>query len=139
MFRFTTSARLLCALSLLCCIWCLGCGGGADLPDLGKVSGTVTIDGTPTADIMVQFSPVEGGRTSTGVTDSSGHYELDYSAEAKGAVVGKNKVTLSAQTAAASDDQMDLSGSGAIPEKYKDKTFEFDVQSGSNTFDIKLE
>ena len=139
MFRFTASARLLCAVSLLCCICCMGCSGGGDLPDLGKVSGTVTVDGTPTADIMVQFSPVAGGRTSAGVTDSSGHYELAYTAGAKGAVVGKHQVTLSAQTAAASDDQLDLSGSDAIPEKYKDKTFEFEVQSGSNTFDIKLE
>lgn len=139
MFRFTVSARLLGAFSLLGFICCMGCSGRSDLPDLGKVSGTVTIDGKPTADIVVQFSPVEGGRTSTGVTDSSGNYELDYNADTKGAVVGKNKVTLSAQSAAASDDQMDLSGSDAIPKKYKDKTFEFDVQPGSNTFDIKLE
>ena len=137
MFRFTASTGLLCAVSLL---WCMGCSGRSDLPDLGTVSGTVTVDGNPTASIMVHFSPVDGGRTSTGVTDSSGQYKLDYTADAKGAVVGKHNVTLSAQAEAASDDQLDLSGSNsAIPDKYKGKTFEFEVKSGSNTFDIKLE
>ncbi len=137
MIRFTASAGLLCAFSLL---WCLGCSGRSDLPDLGTVSGTVTVDGKPTAGIMVHFSPDGGGRTSTGVTDSSGHYELNYTADAEGAVVGKHKVTLSANSEAASDDQLDLSGSNsAIPDKYKGRTFEFDVKAGSNTFDIKLQ
>lgn len=89
---------------------------------------------------MVQFSPVGGGRMSSAVTDASGQYELAYTADAKGAQVGKHQVTLSEQAAAASDDQMDLSAPNeVIPEKYRGKTFEYEVQAGPNTFDIKLE
>lgn len=140
MIRFTATAGLLCLLCAFSLIWCAGCSGRSDLPDLGAVSGTVTVDGNPTAGITVHFSPVDGGRMSTGLTDSSGQYKLDYTADAKGAVIGKHKVTLSAQAEAGSDDQMDLSGSNsAIPDKYKDRTFEFEVKPGSNTFDIKLE
>ena len=40
----------------------LGCGGGTpdDQPDIGQVTGVVTVDGSPKADIIVAFQP-EGG------------------------------------------------------------------------------
>lgn len=131
--------RVLLAVLLLFCLCLAGCfGPPGDYPDLGQVSGTVTVDGAPAANVTVRFAPKAGGRMSTGVTDSSGKYELAYSAEAMGAVVGMHTVNVT-DDAAPSDDQLDLSGSGAIPEKYRDKTFEFEVKEGSNTFDIKLE
>ncbi len=138
--KSTARQCLLCVVSLLFCVVLTGCPGGTDYPDLGTVSGTVTIDGKPTENIVVQFVPVAGGRTSVGVTDSRGYYELEYAADAKGAAVGKHQVALAAQSASSSDDQVDLSGSDSpIPEQYRDKIFEFEVKPGTNTFDIKLE
>lgn len=122
------------------CVCIAGCGGGSDLPELGTVSGAVTVEGKPAPNVLVQFSPVEGGRTSTAVTDTSGQYELMYTADAKGAQVGKHKVTLAANTAAPSDDQLDLSApQDVIPAKYQGQTLEYEVKPGSNTIDIKLE
>ncbi|MBR9804015.1 carboxypeptidase regulatory-like domain-containing protein, partial [bacterium] len=71
-----------------------GCGGSSDTPDLGSVSGTVTIDGAPASNVTVTFTPVEGGRASTGTTSSSGHYNLVYSPSEAGAVLGQHKVTI---------------------------------------------
>ena len=76
-----------------------GCGGG---PSLGQVSGTITMDGEPMADIQVTFEPkqVEGGTAivgpfSTGLTDSSGKYTLKTRNGDDGAVVGEHTVSVS--------------------------------------------
>jgi hypothetical protein len=123
----------------LFCICIAACGGGSGLPPLGNVSGTVTVDGQPAPNVMVQFSPVQGGRTSSGITDGSGRYSLMYTAEASGAQVGKHEVRVTPSSEAPSDDQMDLaSPQGALSPEHLQQTFEFEVQAGSNTFDIKL-
>ena len=122
------------------CAAIAGCGGQSGYPELGTVSGTVTIGGTAAPNLTVQFSPVEGGRTSVGVTDESGRYELTYTASAKGAQVGKHQVRLTTSGDAPSDDQLDLSSpEDKIPAKYRDGTFEFEVKPGSNTLDIRVE
>ena len=130
MGKFTASTWMICLVSSLLCAGFTGCsGGGADYPDLGTVSGVVTVDGKPTGNILVQFSPVDGGRTAVGLTDASGRYDLDYAADAKGAAVGKHQVTLVGQSGSPNDDQLDLSGSDSpIPEQYRDKTFDFEVK-----------
>ncbi len=114
------------------------CGRG-DLPPLGQVSGTVTMDGKPLSDVTVQFSPEAGGRTSVGITDQNGVYQLAYTSDAMGAQVGKHTARLLPGAVAPSDDAMDLSSpSVSIPPEAMEKTFEFDVVSGKNTFDIQF-
>jgi hypothetical protein len=123
----------------LFCISIAACGGGNDLPPLGNVSGTVTVDGQPAPNVMVQFSPVEGGRTSSGITDGSGRYSLMYTAEASGAQVGKHEVRVAPSSQAPSDDQMDLTTpQGALSPEHLQQVFEVEVQAGNNTFDIPL-
>jgi len=76
----------------------MGCGGGgAEQPDLVPVSGTVTMDGQPAADVGVMFFPtgVTRGTTFYANTDSSGRYELKASNGQKGAPVGEYNVTCS--------------------------------------------
>ncbi|MEW4531202.1 MAG: carboxypeptidase-like regulatory domain-containing protein [Maioricimonas sp. JB045] len=81
-------------------------GGGIDLPHLGRVSGTVTLDGKPLAGARVVFSSAERmvesrrgrqikARAGTATTDEQGHYELIYLDNIKGAVVGRNRVQIS--------------------------------------------
>ncbi|GAB4136480.1 carboxypeptidase-like regulatory domain-containing protein [Thermopirellula anaerolimosa] len=144
--------RLLC---LLCVVGLLlGCQKG---PKTGTVEGVVTMDGQPLANVLVTFTPVEGGMASTGTTDDSGKYSLVYPG-GKGAVVGKHKVSVrtlpKAQAAAevSSDDpSYEAAYSGGaqspnttasaepIPPKYNVQTeLEFEVKSGRNTIDLPL-
>ncbi|HET6572815.1 MAG TPA: hypothetical protein VFG68_04375 [Fimbriiglobus sp.] len=74
-----------------------GCGGG---PDIAPVSGRVTMDGKPLANVYVTFQPNPGkdvenaGRGSVGVTDADGRFTLTYEGGRSGAVVGKHIVRI---------------------------------------------
>ena len=53
------------------CSWCPVVGWPSHIPDLGDVSGTVTLDGRPFAKAHVAFEPGMG-RQSIGITDGEG-------------------------------------------------------------------
>ncbi|MBN9118596.1 MAG: hypothetical protein J0I06_05490 [Planctomycetes bacterium] len=61
----------------------VGCGG----PPKAHVKGTVTIDGKPLADGVIEFFPVGGSGQSAGTAIKDGAYELDAS-------VGEMKVSV---------------------------------------------
>ena len=78
----------------LICIIAAGCGGGSsDQPDLGSVTGNIVIDEKPVSGAMVVFSP-EKGRSSMGITDGDGNYELTYVGETQGAKLGKHTISI---------------------------------------------
>lgn len=79
-------AAMLCGLLLL-----TGCGGPSNV---GGVEGVVTLDGKPLPNAMVQFQP-ETGRPSVGMTDAEGRYQLQYTADAAGAALGRHTVCIS--------------------------------------------
>lgn len=70
----------------------IGCGRG-DQPDLGTVTGVVTLNGAPLSHVEVTFVP-EAGRPSYGETDNDGKYELTYIRDTKGAKVGKHTISV---------------------------------------------
>lgn len=70
----------------------LGCSK-SDVPPVGRVTGQVTKQGNPVAHVLVQFFPNDG-RPSSGATNAQGQFELIYSADIKGAMVGEHKVFL---------------------------------------------
>ena len=123
-----------------------GCGGTAsDMPDIGQVTGKVTIDGQPAANLMVTFQP-QGGRPSYATTDEAGVYELTYNGDTKGTKLGSNLVTIS--TAEGEEDygdggstkEVSLENADAIPAKYNtlastNDEMTVDVKSGVNEFD----
>ncbi len=131
-------------------------GCGSSLPDVGYVTGVVTLDGKPLANAEVTFAP-EKGRGSSGITDETGKYELFYVAGEPGALIGAHKVMITSggvpvegeeNISADASDEPDIAPrrkptgpkKGGIPAKYNSKTtLTADVQSGSNTFDFKLE
>jgi len=87
----TRFASVLCLSTLL---FVVGCGGGQDDgPELGIVTGTVTMDGAPLPNVTVTFTS-EKGQASFGTTDGEGKYELTFKGDAKGAEVGGHKVTI---------------------------------------------
>ncbi|MCG6157783.1 carboxypeptidase-like regulatory domain-containing protein [Rubinisphaera margarita] len=131
-----TMLRSLCVLSttLMLC----GCGGSSDTPDLGRVSGTVTVDGKPADGVTVLFTPADGGRSSTGQTDSSGHYELVYSSSEMGAKVGSHAVSISPASAMPNDESDDLMNTGGseIPQEYLEEKKQVEVKAGPNEIDL---
>lgn len=136
----------------------VGCDSG---PPLGKVSGTVTMDGEPVENALVTFTPVEGGRSSSGTTDEQGKYTLGF-IDGPGALVGEHQVTVKSLPKAqqideelknmSSDDpryqEMMAAGAQAynnaqteetIPEKYNtNTTLQYEVTKGQNTIDLEL-
>ena len=70
----------------------VGCGGRADV---GRVSGVVTLDGTPLEGARVTFQPTTGGAPSHALTDASGRYELQYARGVAGARIGDHEVSIS--------------------------------------------
>ncbi len=85
---------------LVACLMIPGCGGREY--DLAPVSGRVTLDGKPIADVLISFQPVSTGPNapnpgpgSTGLTDAQGRFTLrSIEPEERGAVVGKHVVRL---------------------------------------------
>jgi hypothetical protein len=109
-----------------------------NLPGLGRVSGSVSMDGKPVPDATVIFTPSEAGATaSLGRTDASGKYELYYSRGNKGAKIGEHSITINNY-----QDAGDEGGQGkpeTIPAKYNVKTeLKENVKRGSNTIDFAL-
>lgn len=108
----------------------VGCGR-SDLPPLGRVRGTVTLDGKPLSGAIVSFQP-ENGRPAVANTDANGNYELVYIGGVKGAKVGLNSVRVFWPD--------DVEGTAVIPDKYNAKTtLKFEVKPGNNKFDLELE
>ncbi|WP_417380172.1 hypothetical protein [Gimesia sp.] len=127
------------SLSIFTLFIAAGCGGGggSDQPDLGTVTGVVTMDGQPLANVVVTFSP-ENGRPSIARTDESGNYELGYTAEAKGAVIGKHSVSIA--TPQENPTPPGEVYKDPVPSKYNTKTtLSADVKAGANNFDFQLE
>lgn len=105
-----------------------------DRPPLGRVRGTVTIDGAPASGLGVVFSQ-PGYRSSSGLTNDVGEYELTYIKEVKGAVVGPHQVRIEVLSHEGDED-----GPRSIPARYNRETeLTADVERGSNRIDFALE
>ncbi len=108
-----------------------GCGGAdRDLPELGQVSGTITLDGKPLQNADIMFEPTEKGGLSSGSTNDEGRYELHYRRGVKGAAVGKHIVRIECLEGA---EQMGGQGGLLIPAKYNsESTLTAEVKPGDN-------
>lgn len=131
------------AIGLMCVtLMFVGCGPADDTPDLGTVSGLVTLDGTPVANAEIVFKPLGGGRISTGVSDDSGAYTLEYKNNTPGAKVDRHRVSVRTGREAEGLPQMEgyvPPVKETIPEKYIIKSeLEVDVKAGENTIPLDL-
>lgn len=115
-----------------------GCGESDDIPDLGRVTGKVTLGGQPVAKATVQFLP-KGGRPSVGITDANGLYELGYVRNSKGAVLGLHTVRISTYQKA-DEDSGEPAAPETIPAKYNlSSTLSHEVKAGKNEFNFDLD
>jgi hypothetical protein len=115
------------------------------LPELGEVTGKVTLNGVPQKDLQVMFHPVEGGATAIGVTDATGRYTLAFGAGNSGAKIGKNKVTINWKDGIVTEPYREDDGTMVkpkvqpIPKKYNEATeLEKDVESGAQEINFEL-
>ncbi len=117
-----------------------GCGGGAETPDLGSVSGTILLDGKPLADAAVEFTPVSG-RGSVATTDASGKYTLRYTTDIDGAVLGPHTVRITTGRPATGGEGGETKPAAPerIPPKFNSATdIKEEVKAGPNTFDYDI-
>jgi hypothetical protein len=129
-------------LSLLAALLVLaGCSKGPY--DVAPVSGRVTLNGQPVANVAVMFQPMAAGGNynpgpgSYGITDADGRYTLKLiGKETAGAVVGKHKVRIENYTDPGdpSDDRprKAVKHANPIPLKYNqgEAILDFDVPAG---------
>ncbi len=112
-----------------------GCSG-PEHPDVGRVSGTVTLDGQPLAEATVMFQPTQG-RASIATTDSAGKYSLTYLDGVSGALLGSHKVII--RTEIPGEDGQPPIAKEKLPKKYHERTeLTAEVKKGSNAFNFAL-
>jgi hypothetical protein len=130
-------ARASCALAALIVLMA-GCNP-EKVPRLGKVTGTVTLEGQPVADARVLFEGAQPGEPpSVGKTDASGNYELYYSRGHKGATIGDHAVYISTYEPATDDNPQVKKET--IPTKYNGKSeLKSTVKRGTNKMDFQLQ
>ncbi|MEC9091536.1 MAG: hypothetical protein VX438_02435 [Planctomycetota bacterium] len=138
-----------------------GCGGGATGgPSTVKVSGNLTIGGTPAAGVQITLAPIgEGLQPASGNTDDTGYFELiTGQTGTPGAMIGKYKVVLvaipgqddsymeqsedNAQDSSNTNATIDptAGGGGKVPAKYRKKeTSDKEVEITGPTSDLKIE
>jgi hypothetical protein len=120
--------KIACAITVLTILGC----SRSHQPPLGLVSGTVTLDGVPLANAIVRFTPAGPGRTSEGISDADGHYDLRYLRAIPGANIDQHTVRITT----ASEEN---GGRELLPPRYHSRTeLEARVVSGSNDLDFAL-
>lgn len=133
---------MIARLSLVGVLCLLGCGGsGGDTPDLGKVSGVVTVNGQPLANAIVTFTPQGEGRPSVGETNESGEYSLLYTASESGAMIGQHTVSVAliqADDEESYGEQENEEAATGLPPAATDGSIVKEVKSGSNDLNIEL-
>lgn len=133
--------RVLTTLFLLATVLC-GC---EKPPELGTVTGTVSMGGEPLGEVRVLFVPVPGdggeGVYSDCYTGDDGKYELIYSGVnteiVKGALLGTHSVAVEDAKAEESRGALEI----RIPDRYSSgarSPLKFEVKAGANTYDIEL-
>ncbi|WP_459555568.1 transthyretin-like family protein [Lacunimicrobium album] len=117
-----------------------GCGPRSGL-EIIPVDGVVTLQGQPLSNALVTFYP-QSGRSSSAKTDSTGHFDLKYSADKMGAVVGTHEVHITyggpqPPSQAAASGKSTVTSKPIPPGDYKSPE-PFSVTESSHHFEIKI-
>jgi hypothetical protein len=133
--------RHLLFLSISIALAVVGCRR-SDQPELGEVTGTVTLGGVPLAGAIVYFSPENRGRVSQAMTDASGKFELVYIGNTMGAKVGNHKVhfTTAYETTDEKTGQL-VNRPEVVPSRYRGEATQLtaEVKPGDNTLTFNLD
>jgi hypothetical protein len=103
----------------------------------GQVSGQVTLDGKPLAQVAVRFEDEKGSAT-IARTDKSGNYVLQYTVHQMGAPVGKHKVTIFTP-APETEGTGERAKAELVPAKYnRNSTLVQEVKAGRQAINFEL-
>lgn len=120
--RWITLTACIALLAIMGCV-------GSD-PNFATVEGNVTVDNQPAEGLEVTFEP-ESGRPAIGYTDAQGHYQLQYTADQKGASLGKYRVRIDVPSGSETKVR--------IPTRYNAKTeLTAEVTPGKNELNFDL-
>ena len=127
--------------SITCILVVSGCGQSG--PKLGSVTGTVTLDGKPVQGALVTFlSKAENGSSSFGKTDTNGKYQLEFSTERFGAMLGAHEVEIVTKRVNKSEEPdtgaVVQKETIAIPKHYARGALTAEVKAGSNVCNFPL-
>lgn len=119
-------------ITVLAAIFCISvsCSDRApDMPELGRVHGTITLDGTPLSGVSIYFEP-EKGRPSMAKADAEGKYDAIYLIDERGVKIGPCSVRV----------EWGIDDSGpVIPPQYGTKSkLKLEVKPGDNIFNIEM-
>lgn len=105
---------------------------------LVPVSGHVTLDGKSLPNATIIFKPLDGNRGSHATTNSKGIYELKYSKERSGVMLGKHAVTVSTGKLQKVNDLVEIVGE-LVPTRYNiDSNLTIDVTESNMSCDLVL-
>lgn len=143
-----TSGKFLFATLIASLLLPVGCSKG---PKLSKVTGVVTLDGTPVPNATVVFTPtdVTPRSPSYGKTDAEGRYTLAFSRERHGAMQAVHTVQIETEKISKSEltELQEVAASGGppvpkfvpIPKKYRHEgAISASVTKGSNEINFEL-
>ncbi|MEO8495043.1 MAG: hypothetical protein ABI614_08230 [Planctomycetota bacterium] len=98
------------------------------------MTGVVTWDGEPLEEVQVKFYP-HNGKTSYGMSDKTGHYELFYDKDVPGALLGYHTVVLGKTVMLREGAPREM-----LPDRYSgDSQIRRLVEAGPNVFDFDLQ
>lgn len=128
-------------LSIASLVFVLGCGPSG--PELGKVSGIITMDGEPVEGAYVTYLPLFPGGIELNCarkTDDTGYYEMQFNADRNGVLLGEHRVLVSTLD----DIKLPTGANKKIPERIpriyvnEKSPLVLDVKAGDNdgSFDI---
>jgi hypothetical protein len=130
------------------CFFMAGCSGEMVEPELAMVMGSVTVDGQPGANLLIQFEPQsmatgkgtsEVGGLSTATTDAGGAYTLTYKGQPVGAVVGQHLVRVTSAAGGGPAGGESAVAPTFIPPQFNTQsTLRKDVKAGDNVIDIEI-
>lgn len=124
-------------LVLFAAIAVAGCSRG---PEVGSVSGVVTLDGKPLESANILFTPKEGGRASAAMSDSQGKYTLKYTQDIDGALIGKHVVTITTAGEYYDDEGNEHEREELVPDFYNNAdVYVFTVDAGANVINLELD
>lgn len=127
--------RLPCGLVCLMAILLADLAGCGRKSNVVPVSGRVTVDGQPLANVAINFGPLTGGLDGAyaayGKTDGDGRYTLKLVDGGQGgATVGKNRVTLNESGEGPVSDGAAVRIQFKLPPAARDGTMQFEVPAG---------
>ena len=110
-----------------------GCGQAG--PELGSVEGQVRLNGVPLPHALVEFQPQDAGSPSLGSTDENGKFQLRFSKDRWGALIGRHIVKIQPDA----DRREGISGPPIPAEYHVRSQLTREVASGQNTYEFDLQ